>query len=213
MFGEDAQPKKNDNKKKGIVLEQSQLDTLNAFWHCSNPDRLSAFEEKTKEDFPLDESMETTLQVPSLEPLIEAMLVKRHGKKAAFTKGQSLFTQPLKGIEKSAYLGQVASKMGIVVNSYMQQSLGLLLANLKSENPNADEAIQMTRDIFNMSQTALNQTARAGAFHQIIRRKAAISDTGLSDCIDVSELSVPLSSDGVFGCKLEEKLQTKKRDK
>ena len=91
----------------------------------------------------------------------------------------------------------------------MQQALGTLLNKLQLENLNVDSAIQSVRDIFAMSAKALDQVGSAGAFHHIIRRKAAVSDTGLNNLKDVQAkvLYLPLTGDGVFGKGLEENLK------
>ena len=71
------------------------------------------------------------------------------------------------------------------------------------------------RDIFAMSTKALDQAGRSGAFHHIIRRKAAASDTGLNNLREVQAkvLYLPLSGDGVFGCRLQENLRKREEQK
>ena len=66
-----------------------------------------------------------------------------------------------------------------------------------------------------MSTKTLDQVGRAGAFHHIVRRKAAVSDTGLSSVKDVSTKThcLPLSDEGVFGKGLKEKLKQRKDQK
>ena len=66
-----------------------------------------------------------------------------------------------------------------------------------------------------MSTKALDQMGRSGAFFHIIRRKAAISDTGLNTLKDVQSkvLFLPLSGDGVFGKGLEDRLKHRKEQK
>ena len=56
-------------------------------------------------------------------------------------------------------------------------------------------------DIFAKSTKALDHTGRPGAFHYIIRRKAAASDTGLNNLREVQAkvFYLPLSDNGVFG--------------
>ena len=56
---------------------------------------------------------------------------------------------------------------------------------MQSKDTNIDSAIQSIRDIFAMSTKALDQVGRSGAFHHIIRRKAAASDSGLNSLKDV----------------------------
>ena len=66
-----------------------------------------------------------------------------------------------------------------------------------------------------MSTKALDQVGHAGAFHHIVRRKAAASDTGLNYLRDVQAkvLYLPLSGEGVFGKGLEGNLQKRKEQK
>ena len=45
--------------------------------------------------------------------------------------------------------------MGIIINLYTQQALGKLLKTLSEKDPNVDEAVQCTRDIFAISTKAL----------------------------------------------------------
>ena len=66
-----------------------------------------------------------------------------------------------------------------------------------------------------MSTKALDQVGRAGAFHHIVCRKAAASDTGLNNLRDVQAkvLYLPLSGEGVFSKGLEGNLQKRKEQK
>ena len=66
-----------------------------------------------------------------------------------------------------------------------------------------------------MSTKALDQVGRAGAFHHILRRKAAPSDTGLNNLRDVQAkvLYLLLSGEGVNGKGLEGNLQKRKEQK
>ena len=91
-------------------------------------------------------------------------------------KSRQLATQPLKAIERAAYQGQIAVRYGLISVSFIQQAL----CNL-SDNFNLDSAIQSVCDIFAMTAKALDHVGRSGAFHHIIRRKAAASDTGLNN--------------------------------
>ena len=181
-------------------------------WRAEKPNLVTAFAEETKGSFPIDEETEKFLQVPSLDDLIGRCLVKKHGNKASFSKtGKSLFTQPLKMLEKIAYRGQQAAFVGIVINMYIQQSLAGLIESLTSDNVNVDSAIQQIRDIFAMSTKSLDQMGRTGAFHHILRRQMCMTDTSLyqlEDSRDVSDL--PLTGDGVFGEKLETFLKSRK---
>ena len=64
-------------------------------------------------------------------------------------------------MEKIAFQGQMAARLGIISLCYIQQALGLLLANLMKDSPNWDEIVQNVRDIFVMSTKSLDQMARA----------------------------------------------------
>ena len=60
-----------------------------------------------------------------------------------------------------------------------------------------------------MSTKSLDQMARAGAFHHLIRRKPTAADTGLNEFKDLQKtaLTAPLSGEGVFGPEFEKKLK------
>ena len=102
--------------------------------------------------------------MPSLDDLTERLWIKKHGRRATFGTSQSLFSQPYKSIEKIAFQGQVAARMGIISLCSSQQATGLLLKNLKRASPNLDEAIQNVRDLVAMSTKSLEQLSRTGAF-------------------------------------------------
>lgn len=207
MFGEDAQI--DNQSSRGLTLDKTQVDIINASWRCQAPDKLSAFKDSYRQSFPIHESGEKLLQVPSLDELTERLLIKKHGRRAAYGSSQSLFSQPFKSIEKIAFQGQVASRMGLISVCYSQQALGLLLKNLKSESPNLDQAVQNVRDLFAMSTKTLDQFARAGAFMHLVRRKATVADTGLHEFKDLQKaaLTSPLSGEGIFGPDFEKKLK------
>ncbi|KAH3839355.1 hypothetical protein DPMN_112784 [Dreissena polymorpha] len=78
-----------------------------------------------------------------------------------------------------------------------------------------DKAVQTVRDLFDMSNKALDQAGRAGAFHHLVRRKAAVTDTGLSTLKDIHSkvMYLHLSSEGVFGSGLHSKLKSRKEQK
>ena len=101
--------------------------------------------------------------------------------------------------------------MGLIINAYSQQALGNLMEKLNENEPNMDLIIQMVRDIFAMSVKVMDQTARAGAFHHLIRRKATLVDTGLEDITELKDkfMSLKLSSDGVLGKDFEETLKSR----
>ena len=211
LFGEDAVAKKNE-KKVGIMLDQSQKEVLLGHWRAEQPNLITAFNEETLKSFPVDEETEKFLQVPSIDDLIGRCLVKRHGNKASFSKsGRTLFSQPYKMLEKIAYRGQQAAYVGIISNMYIQQGLGSLIELLTDDNFNRDKAIQQVRDTFAMSTKCLDQLGRTGAFHHILRRQMCMTDTTLfqlEDSRDIADL--PLTGDGVFGEKLESCLKSRK---
>ncbi|KAH3689430.1 hypothetical protein DPMN_194053 [Dreissena polymorpha] len=78
-----------------------------------------------------------------------------------------------------------------------------------------DKSVQTVRDLFHMSNKALDQAGRAGAFHHLVRRKAAVTDTFLSTLKDIHSkvMFLPLSSEGVFGSGLHSKLTSRKEQK
>lgn len=96
-------------------------------------------------------------------------------------------------------------------NCYTQQALGCLLDTLQEKGVNMERALQTVRDIFAMSTKTLDQIFRAGAYHHIIRRKATMFDTGLSDYKDYLStiISLPLTGDSIFGNHSDDKLQLK----
>ena len=215
MFGDDAVVHKTD-KKVGIVLDKAQIEVLQGSYRCKSPNFLSAFCEDTYDLFPVDGDSEQYLEVPSLDSLVECCLTKRYGNKTSFvkSKGKSLFSQPSKLVEKIAYKGQQAARLGLVVQMYLQQSLGNLLQFFESEEFDKDRACQQVKDIFSMSTKALDQIGRAGAFHHIVRRSVAMTDTALYEQLDSSEFTnLPLTGEGVFGSGLETLLKNRKEKK
>ena len=215
LFGDDISS--NSTKHMGLCLDQAQEDILSKSWRCKDPEKLTAYKEDNKTCFPVHEKSESLLQVPSLDDLLEPMLLKKHGSKSvkAWGKSKQLASQPLKAIESVAFQGQMATRLGIISMCYIQQALGSLLNKLQSKEVNIDSTVQSVRDIFAMSTKALDQVGRTGAFHHIIRRKAAVSDTGLNNLKDVQAkvLYLPLTGDGVFGKGLEENLKKRKEQK
>lgn len=210
MFGDDAIVKKPE-KKDGLMLDKAQVEVLENSYRCKNPNYLTSFSEENFDLFPIHAESEELLQVPSLDSLVECFLTKRYGIKASFSKGKQLFSQPAKMIEKIAYKGHQASRLGLIIQMYVQQSLGNLLQLLGEEDCDRDKATQMVKDIFAMSTKCLDQIGRSGAFHHIIRRSVCMTDTGLFEQPDKVEFTnLPLSGDGVFGSGLETLLKSKK---
>ncbi|XP_060604440.1 uncharacterized protein LOC132757243 [Ruditapes philippinarum] len=203
-------------KKDGLVLDSSQIEVLNNSYRCKEPNFLSAFSEENFDLFPVDSESEKWLQVPPLDSLVECCLTKRFGNRASFvkSKGRTLFTQPCKMVEKIAYKGQQAARLGLIIQMYIQQSLGNFLQFLESDDFNKEKATQHVKDVFAMSTKALDQLGRSGAFHHVIRRSVAMTDTALFEQPDNLEFSnLPLTGEGVFGAGLESLLKARKEKK
>lgn len=214
IFGEDALVHREE-KKDGIKLDTSQKEVLNSSYRSQTPNTLTAFCEDVFDQFPIDDETEKFLQVPSLEPLVESCIIKRHGQKASFGKNKqkTLFSQPSKMVEKIAYKGQQAARLGIVMQLYIQQSLGNLMNIISSEN-DKDRLVENVKSIFAMTTKCLDQLGRAGAFHHIIRRAVAMTDTAFYELDDALEFSnLPLTGEGIFGTGLENLLKTRKEKK
>ena len=210
IFGSDAQTTK-DISDDGLMLDDSQKQILANSWHNPNPMKMSSYRDSYKTAFPVHENTRDLLQVPTLDDTIESLLVKKYGHKAAFGNSHSLYNRQMRAVEKIGYQGQTAARMGIITTCYSQQALGSLLDNLQSPEPNLDRANQTVRDEFAMITKTLDQIGKAGAYHQMTRRKAAIFDTGLDDYKDYSStiMSLPLTAEGVFGSQFDEKLKSR----
>ena len=214
IFGEDAKVT-SDKKQIGISIDSSQRDVLNNGYRTSTPSFLTAFSENLVELFPVDEDTEKFLQVPPIDELIESCLIKRYCSKAAFSnskvKDRSLYTQPNKMVERISYKGGHASRMGIIIQLYVQQSLGQLLQTIQSETFDKEKAVKQVKDIFSMATKGLDQIGRSGAFHHIFRRACAMTDTALYQLTDSSKIqNLPLTGHGIFGSKFENLLKTRK---
>ena len=209
IFGEDAKTKP-DKSEMGIVLEPSQIKILKQSWHCENPLLISAYKEDYRTDFPVSDKSADMLDLPKLDEITQSLLCKRHGPKAGKSRYNKLFSQPEKTYENMAFKGQSAARMGLVITAYIQQVLGLM-EKVREPEPNLHLLTQMVKDIFAMSVKAMDQTARSGAFHHLIRRKATLVDTGLEDISELNDkfLSLKLSSEGVLGKDFEEKLKSR----
>ena len=181
LFGEDAKTK-SESSSVGLVLDKSQVEILSGSWHCENPVKLTAYSEEYRTTFPVHEKFKKDLDVPTLDSFISDLFVKKHGQRAfSASSKKTLYSQFMKSIEKLAFQGQNAARMGIITTAYIQQALGTLLQSLCDKEVNLDRTIQSIRDIFAMSTKSLDQIARSGAFHHLIRRKAVMEDTGLSE--------------------------------
>ncbi|VDI62494.1 Hypothetical predicted protein [Mytilus galloprovincialis] len=198
-------------EKTGLVLEQNQIDVLRGSWRSETPHKITSYKENYRQSFPIDTSCQEYFNVPTMDNTVESLLMKRYGPKAAFGRVPSLFTKNLKSLERLAYQGQVAARMGLITTCYLQQASGNLLDNLTSDSPNLDSAIQNVRDIFALSTKSLDQTARTGAFHHMIRRRATMYDTGLNELRDYANtiVTLPLTADGIFGSQFDTKMKEK----
>lgn len=208
---------KKQESSVGLVLDQAQVEILEGSWRSSNPDRLTAYKEEYRSCFPLHESSEQFLTVPTLDDLLETMLSRTHGDKAVknWDSHRSLFSQPHKAIEKLAYQGQMSSRMSIISILYIQQALASLLKGLEDGDIDKDEACQTIRDVFAMSTKSLDLTGRNGAFMHMIRRKVAAEDSGLTTLKDIRSKwqNLPLTGDGLFGSHLDNLLEKRKSQK
>lgn len=213
IFGEDATVKKDD-KKVGISLDKSQIDVIENSWHHKNPSSLSTTFEENFDLFPVDDESEKYLSVPSLEPLVEGCLKKKHGERAKFGKKPALYTQPCKMIEKQAYSGQQSARMAMTMQIYVQQSLGNLMQSFKNNPVDKDFCVSQIQEIFSMSTKCLEQIGRTGAFHHIVRRCCTMTDTALYSLSDRDRFyDLPLSSEGVFGPGFATLLKDRKEQK
>ncbi|KAJ8298498.1 hypothetical protein KUTeg_025029 [Tegillarca granosa] len=211
IFGDDALAKKSD-KDVGIKLDDAQREVLKGNWRSDSPNLITAFAEEYKELFPIESESEKFLQVPALDDLVEDTLIRRHGKKAGFIRNaRHLYSQPYKMVEKTAYRGQQAAYLGIIINLYIQQGLASLMSVLKEDVCDMDQVRKQVRDIFAMSTKTLDQFGRCGAFHHIIRRQVTMTDTHLYEFDDLRRISnLPLNSEGVFGNNLENTLKVRR---
>ena len=199
----------------GIILDETQVSILNKSWRSEDPEKITAYKEDTKLLFPVHSKSGDVVKVPLLDDLLEPLLRKQNNSFRAWGRTRHLASPSMKSIENTAFQGQIAARLGILSVAYMQQALAKLLGELKDETVNIDRAIQSVRDIYDMSTKSLDQVGRAGAFHHIVRRKAAVADSGLSSVKDMQNkvLSLPLSGEGVCGKGLEEKLKQRKEQR
>ncbi|XP_045166643.2 uncharacterized protein LOC123530024 [Mercenaria mercenaria] len=213
-FGADAVTSHTNKSSVGLVLEKNQIDTLNESWRSAHPSNLSSYRDVYRKSFRIAADFENYLKVPQIDMTVEELLQTRHNdENFAFGKHPSLYSKQMKGFEKYAYSGQLASRMGIITVCYIQQALGTLLDTLQQKDVNIDAAIQTVRDTFAISAKSLDQIARAGAFHHLIRRNATLIDTGLYGYKGYSHavMSLPLRADGVFGTDFDKKIEEKSK--
>lgn len=213
IFGDDVFGKKTVTKS-GLHIDNSQKDVLNTSYRSKNPHDVSAFAEEYIDLFPVDETTDSFLHVPSIDSLIETCLSKRHGTRSTSKlqhKGKSLVSQPYRMLEKVAYRGQQAAKLGIIMQLYLQQGLGNVLELVRKQEPDLELVTQQIKDIFEISTKSLDQLGRTGAFHHILRRTVAMTDTGLYQLEDSDAFtSLPLTGDGLFGADLQTLMKDRK---
>ncbi|CAC5400631.1 unnamed protein product [Mytilus coruscus] len=166
-FGEDAYTYRSKDKT-GIILEQNQIDILKGEWRSDTPQKVTCFRDSYRQNFPVDPSCENYFNVPTFDIIVESLLVKRFGPKAAFGRVPCLFSKELIFLEKIAYQGQLAARMGLITSCYTQQALGILFDDLQSDTPNLDGAVQNVRDIFALSTKTFDQRSRTGSFHHMV---------------------------------------------
>lgn len=117
-------------------------------------------------------------------------------------------------VENIAYKEQQASRLGVVINLYMQQSLGNFVEFIQSEEFDKEKFVQQVKEIFAMSTKSLDLVSRADAFHHIIRRPVSMSDSGLYQLDDSNNFAnLSLSGEGVLGSWLEFLLKSRKQKK
>lgn len=210
VFGEDATTK-TEKSKVGIILDDAQKTILQQSYRSEHPDRISSYKDSYRHAFPVHDSCEDWFKVPTLDETVESLLVKKYGHRAAFGHVPSLFGKSMKSMERLAFQGQMAARMGMIMCCYTQQTLAGLLSLLQSNETNIDLAIQMVRDIFAISTKTLDQVSRVGAFNHMIRRKATLYDTGLAELKDYTSTvnALPLTAAGVFGPDFDLKLKAK----
>ena len=78
----------------------------------------------------------------------------------------------------------MAARYGIISMMYIQQSLATLMTNIEAEGVST-QTVSLVRDLFDMSNKSLDQVGRTGAFHHLVRRKAAAADSGLGTLKEV----------------------------
>jgi hypothetical protein len=213
IFQDDALLKKPE-EIIGIDIEESQKEILSHSYRAKKPNEVTAYAEDYKQMFPASQDTENFLKVPQLDDIIDECLKRQHGSKCgSFSKrGRSLFSQPDKMVEKTAFRGQHAANMGIVINLYMQQALGMLLNMLETEEIGQIE--KKVRDTFSLCTKSLDQLGRVGAFFHIIRRQVTMHDTGLFKLDSSSDISsIPLNGEGVLGHGLDDILKERKEVK
>ena len=91
---------------------------MNEAWRADDPTRVSAFKENYKHAFPIDDSCESFFNVLKMDDSVEALLIKRFGHKAGFSRVPSLVSKGMKAVERLSFQGQMAAHMGLITSCY-----------------------------------------------------------------------------------------------
>ena len=75
MFGDGAVTA-TSQEKSGINLDDSLIKVIEASWRCTGPSKLTVYKEGYRSVFLISEASEVLLCVPSLDGMIETLLVK-----------------------------------------------------------------------------------------------------------------------------------------
>ncbi|CAC5394217.1 unnamed protein product [Mytilus coruscus] len=137
-----------------------------------------------------------------MDNAVESLLMKGYGPRAAFGRVPSLFIKNLKSLERLAYQGQVAARMGLITTCYLQQASGNLLDNLQSDTPNLDSAIQNKTDRKQQLAEVLPDTKRVTLGSQLGKRKPTATITSKSTFVKKpkfdSNFKIPKKNFGEF---------------
>ena len=81
LFGEDATTKPTETDI-GLILDESQIKTLESGWNCENPNNLTSYNDEYRVNFPVSSQSQQILSVPKLDVISEHLLSKKYGSKA-----------------------------------------------------------------------------------------------------------------------------------
>ena len=131
-FGADALTSKTKSEA-GLLIDESQVTVLKNSWRADNPSRITSFKESYKNSFPIQESCENFFKVPTLDEIVEDILIERYKQEGTFGRTPSLVGKSMKCLEKVAFQGQLAARMGLITSCYTQQALSTLLDILQQK--------------------------------------------------------------------------------
>lgn len=80
-------------------------------------------------------------------------------------------------VEKIAYKGQQAARLGIIMQLYIQQSLGNLMQLVSADCFDKNCLVEQVKNVFAMTTECLDHLGRTETFHHIVRRTVAMTDT------------------------------------